>query len=451
MPSTARTTIQCPRCGTQFAATVETLIDPAIDPNAKIRLLSGQANAAQCPQCGTVSAVATPVVYHDASKELLITYIPMELGLSKDRQEKVIGDLMREVTSNLPQSAMKGYLFRPRSALTMQGLIDQVLQADGVTPEMMEAQRNQMKLVETLIQTPEAQLPAFVQENDASINGEFLQIMTLMAQRMLQEGRPDVAQGIIELQRRVVDLSSYGQELLRQNQAQEEVVQEVAQAIQALGPDAQRNDFRDLAIQYAGDDEHLQALVGLVRPAFDYQFFQELTVTIAQAPAAERDKLEGVRDRLVDLTAAIDQQTQMVVQQSAEMLQAILTAPDQDAMIRNNLDLIDDTFMAVLTANIQEAERQANIQNSGRLKALYDKIVGILRENMQPELRFINELLAAPSADEAIALLNAQAAQYGPQLLDMMDAVEQVLESRGEASILDRLAQLRAQAEQVLS
>ncbi len=451
MPSTARTTIQCPRCGTQFAATVETLIDASQEPEAKLRLLSGQTNAAQCPQCGTVSAVATPMVYHDAAKELLITYIPMELGLSKDRQEKVIGDLMREVTSKLPQSGMKGYLFRPRSALTMQGLIDQVLQADGVTPEMMEAQRTQMKLVETLIQTPEAQLPAFVQANDARINGEFLQIMTLMAQRMLQEGRPDVAQGIIELQRRVVDLSSYGQELLQQSQAQEEVVQEVANEIQALGPQAQRNDFRALAIRYAGDDERLQALVGLVRPAFDYQFFQELTVTIAQAPAAERATLEGVRDRLVDLTAAIDQQTQMAVQQSAEILQAILTAPDQEAMIRNNLDLIDDTFMAVLTANIQEAERQSNIQSSARLKALYDKIVAILRENMQPELRFINELLVAPSVDQAFALLNAQAGQYGPQLLDMMDAVEQVLESRGEASVLERLAQLRAQAEQVLS
>src|ERR1700710_2439209 len=121
MPSTARTTIQCPRCGTQFAATAETLIDASQDPEAKMRLLSGQTNAAKCPQCGTVSAVATPMVYHDANKELLITYVPMELGLSKDRQERVIGDLMREVTSKLPQSAMKGYLFRPRSSLTMQG------------------------------------------------------------------------------------------------------------------------------------------------------------------------------------------------------------------------------------------------------------------------------------------------------------------------------------------
>ncbi|MFN8450295.1 MAG: hypothetical protein U0521_17340 [Anaerolineae bacterium] len=46
---------------------------------------------------------------------------------------------MREL--KLPQQSMKGYLFQPRRALTMQGLIEQVLQADGVTPEMIGEQR----------------------------------------------------------------------------------------------------------------------------------------------------------------------------------------------------------------------------------------------------------------------------------------------------------------------
>ena len=41
----------------------------------------------------------------------------------------------------------------------MQGLIDQVLQADGVTPEMMQAQRDRVKLVETFMQASEDTLP----------------------------------------------------------------------------------------------------------------------------------------------------------------------------------------------------------------------------------------------------------------------------------------------------
>ena len=41
-------------------------------------------------------------------------------------------------------------------------------------------------------------------------------------------------------------------------------------------------------------NEYLQALAGLVRPAFDYQFFQELTSKIEQAPADEQEKAHPI-------------------------------------------------------------------------------------------------------------------------------------------------------------
>ena len=61
------------------------------------------------------------------------------------------------------------------------------------------------------------------------------------------------------------------------------------------------------------DDERLQALVGLARPAFDYSFFQDLSVKIGQAPAEARAGLEALRDKLLELTAIIDQQTQFAL------------------------------------------------------------------------------------------------------------------------------------------
>src|ERR1041385_1892352 len=148
MPKTIQTTIQCVNCRQPIRATIQTVIDPAQNPQAKIALLGGNINMVPCPNCGTPNSVLTPLLYHDASKELLIAYVPMELGLPKDAQEKAIGEMMREVTSSLPQGAFKAYLLQPRNALTMQGLIDQVLQADGVTPEMMQEQRDRVKLVE---------------------------------------------------------------------------------------------------------------------------------------------------------------------------------------------------------------------------------------------------------------------------------------------------------------
>src|SRR5690606_2691147 len=116
-----------------------------------------------------------------------------------------------------------------------------------------------------------------------------------------------------------------------------------------------------------------------------------------------------------------------------------------------NLDLIDDTFMAVLSANIQEAERQSDIAASAKLKSVYERIVTILRENMQPELRFINDVIAAPTPDEARALVAENAGTYGAGLLDLLDSVEQMMAPRGDEALMQRLALMREEAERVLS
>ncbi len=450
MPKMTRTTIACPNCRQPVNAVVENLIDVGSDPEAKVRLLTGRTNSIQCANCGVTSTIAAPLLYHDPDKQLLISYMPMELNLPKDQQERALGDLMRELTSSIPKEQVKGYLFQPRQALTMQGLVDQILQADGVTPEMMEAQRATVRLVETLMQATPDTMPALVQQNDAQINAPFFQAISAMAQRALQENRPDVAQRLIELQAEVAEHSTFGQQLMQQSQLHEEIVEEVAADLNALSATAQRGDIIDLAIQYAGDDERLQAMVGLVRPALDYELFQELTQRIGQAPAAERETLEKLRTRLTELTAMIDQQAQLAMQDAVRLLQAIATSPDPAAVISENLQFIDDTFMAVLSANIQEAERRADVNSSARLKQIYQAVMSVLQANMQPELRFVNELLSTATDEEARKLIAEEGVQFGDALLDVIDAVGQVLAQRGEMEMIQKLAFLRQAAAQEL-
>ena len=447
MPKAIQTTLRCPNCGQPFNAVVQNYVDVSQEPDKKIHLLSGRLNTAQCPNCGTVTAVASPMLYHDPSKELLIAHVPMELNLNKDQHEKVIGDLLRE----LPKENFKGYMFNPRRALTVQNLIDQILEADGVTPEMMEQQRNRVRLVQMFLEADEESLPGLVQQYDSQIDAAFFQTFTLMAQRALQEGRSEAAEQVLLIQQEVAERSSYGQRVLAQQAQQEENVREVAEDINALGKQAQRSDFLELAIRYADNDQKLQALVGLVRPAFDYTFLQELTVKIGQAPAADREALEALRDRLLELTAAVDQQAQLALRQAAGLLQAILTNPNPDEVIAANISLIDDTFMAVLAANIQEAERQKDIKASARLKSVYEKVIAILQQNMQPELRFVNELLSTASEDEARALIQEQASQFGPQLIEVMDGVEQVLAGQGDQEMVEKLAFLRRETLEALN
>ncbi len=441
--------IQCPNCGRPINAIVDTVVDAGQDPEAKAKLLTGSLNTVRCPNCGTPVTVAAPLIYHDASKELLIAFMPMELNLNKDQQERAIGDLMREL--KLPQTAMKAYVFQPRRALTMQNLIEQVLQADGVTPEMMEDQRVRVRLIETLMQTPDEQLTSVVEQHDEEIDAQFFQTITMMAQQMLNEGRPDFAEQLIQIQQIVASLSTFGQQLIEKSRVQEEIVAEVAEELQQLGDDATRDDFLQMSIRYADDEERLQALIGLARPAFDYTFFQELSVKTGQAPVDDRPALEALRDKLLELTAIVDQQTQAALREAAMLLQALVSAPDLEQAIQENLGLMDDTFMSVLSANIQEAERRGDIANSAKLKQVYERVLSLLRDNMQPELRFINDLLSTQTEEEAQTLLAQGAGEYGQALLEMMDAVEGVLASRGDSPTLQKLIYLREQAAQVLS
>jgi hypothetical protein len=443
MPRATRTTIQCANCQQPIQAIVESIIDTSQDPQAKARLLTGRFNVVRCPNCGAPNTVLTPLLYHDPTKELLIAFVPMELGLPKDAQERVIGDMMRELTGQLPQGAFKGYMFQPREALSMQGLIDQILQADGVTPEMMEEQRARARLVEIFLQTPEENIPALVTQYDDQIDASFFQTLTLMTQQIAQDGRPDVAQQLLELQSRIAELSTFGRQLIEQELNQETVVREVADAINALGEQAQRSDFLDLALQYAGDDQRMEALVGLVRPVMDYTFFQELTMRIGQAPAQEREALEGLRDRLLELTAMVDEQTEMALKGAARLLQSIISSDNPDQIIRDNLPLFDYTFMQVLAANIQEAERRGEINAAAQLKTIYDRIVAVLQEAMPPELRFINELLSTQSEDDAHSLIAERAGEFGEPLLEAMDVVEQQLAGRSDPALLHKLASLR--------
>jgi hypothetical protein len=441
MPPKA-TTVRCSSCGQPNQVQVHTLIDISTQPQLKPMLLSGQLNATTCAFCGAPNNLMAPVLYHDASKELLIAYVPMELNLTKDQQERAVGDLMNE----LPKNNFKGYMFNPKRALTLQGLIDQIMQADGVTPEMMAEQRARIDLVQQMIETQDdAALDKLITENDAQIDMRFFQTVTAMIQRLLQGGRQDLAERALYVQTRMTQLTSYGAELVAQQAEQEAVVEEVAAGLQGLTSSATRLDLVHHLLQYHDKDAHLQAIVGLIRPALDYEFFEELAAFIAKAPAGDRPALEAMRDKLLDYTRVIDQQTQARAQVAVSLLQAMVNAGDDlDALIEENLDMIDDTFMSVLVANLEEMQRRKNIEAMTRLKNIYERVVALVQSRMEPELLLVNRLLNAQS-DEEVAELLQEAQGFGESIIDVMAAAEQMLVTQGQNAAAQRLGQLRAE------
>jgi len=71
------------------------------------------------PVCGYQGRLATPVVYHDNEKELLLTFFPPELGMPLDQQEKTIGPLIKQVTDRLPPKNVRLTCSKRRPTLRM--------------------------------------------------------------------------------------------------------------------------------------------------------------------------------------------------------------------------------------------------------------------------------------------------------------------------------------------
>jgi hypothetical protein len=145
-----KTRINCPNCRQPIMADIDQLFDVGQDPAAKQKILSGSFNLAACPNCGFKGMIATPLVYHDPNKDLLLTYFPPELGLPINEQERIIGPLITRVTNSLPQERRKAYLLQPQSMFTLQTMLERILAADGITKEMIQAQQERMNLMQRL-------------------------------------------------------------------------------------------------------------------------------------------------------------------------------------------------------------------------------------------------------------------------------------------------------------
>ncbi len=441
------TLITCPQCAQRFSAILEQVIDVDSNPQSKTRLLSGELNMLVCPHCGFQFTAHTPMVYHDGHKELLITFIPMELNLPQAEQERIIGALQQSLINSLPSEQRKGYLFTPKNAITMQSLIDQVLAADGITPEMQAAHKARIDLIEMLLGTSEEQLVTVIEAHDEDIDEELFHTLDSIAQVMAGRGEHPAYESMSTLYNALIAHSGAGHAVQERMRRQEDAVAWAKEKIHALGNDATQAQLLDLIIEAGTDDNRLQAVAGITWPALDYTLFQMLTERIEAGTDAERTKLEAVRDRLVDLTTHIEQQNRAAMEQATNTLRTILQAPDVETALHEHMGQIDDMFMSVLVANIQAAEQAGEIKTSAKLKQIYEQVIAIIQASAPPEVRFLNALLMTESDAEAEAIIDAQAGEFGPEVAELMKVLIADLREGGQTAAADRMSALQAKLE----
>lgn len=388
-----QTQIACPRCKQIISANVEQLFDVTADPGAKQRLLGGVSNMARCPHCGYEGRLATPIVYHDADKELLLTYFPPELAMPINEQERLIGPMITQVTNRLPAEKRKAYLFKPVANLTFESMVETILGKDGITPDMIKAQQERLSLIDRLLQSTAPDVRTeLIKQNAKLFDEQFFALFSRLLQAGLGSGQEELAKQMSELQKQLLAETEYGRQL-RESVGELEAA---AKTLQDAGQGLTREKLLDLMIQ-APSEARLKAYVSLARNGMDYTFFQNLTNIIDKSSGDEQKRLENLRKRLLDHVNDIDKQLETRYKQAQEFVEKILTQEDVAKATQENLDAFTQDAVDVVQTLLRQASEKNDYARMGKLQ----KMIEILQAASAPppEVAFIEQLLDTP--DEA--------------------------------------------------
>jgi hypothetical protein len=431
--------LACPNCRTPMRAQVFTLVDVGKQPELKNYLLAGQLNTAACPNCDTPVMIAAPLIYHDPAKQLFLVHFPQQLNARPEEQERFIGDATSFAMRDLPADAPKGYLLAPKRFLTLNSLVDTVLEADGISREVVESQRKRVDLISRMAEAfeqGEEQLAAAVAQNKAALDVDFFGTLTAFAQASAQSGRDDSATLLLELRQKLIELTGFDASQL------DEVEGELDE------PDIDLDEVIDRLAE--APDDQLEQIIGEVRPAIDYSFFEQWTDRIDAAEqagdTATAKRLTARRTLILETVERMDKQAQELFEAGAQVLQRIFEADDKAEALRANRDQIDEAFLLVLQANIAAAERAGNAQAVAQLQDIERLAMEVVQESLSPEDRFINQLLQAEKPQDATKLLRQNPTLITTAFVKHLNELADQMEQDGRKPLGERLRQLGREA-----
>jgi hypothetical protein len=422
-----KTQTSCPRCKQPVVVDLEQLFDVGVDPKAKQRLLSGQSNLIQCQSCGYVGNLSTPLVYHDPSKELLLTYFPPELGLPVNEQERLIGPLITKAVNSLPNEKRKAYILRPRTMFTQQTMIETILEGDGITKEMLDAQQKRLALLQRLMSasTPEARLE-MIQQESALIDESFFSILSRLGEASMAQGDQQVARALAGIQQDVLNHTEIGQSLKAQAQESEDAVKELQEA-------SQKGLTREMLLDMLAaskSETRLATLVSMARSGIDAQFFQLLASRIDQAEGDQKQSLIDLRDKLTALNAEIDKAVQAQYATARKLVDQIAASPDVRKATEENLEQISEMFIEVLDTEIKLARQKGDLARSGKLQSM----MSVIQEASAPppEIEFINQLVEAENDEARSKILAENADMVTSEMLGLMNNLMAQMEQQNQ-------------------
>lgn len=437
--------IQCPNCRTPYVVPVFTIIDLGVNPELKGALLGGQVNMASCPNCGMGGPLSVPLLVHEPDHQFLGVFVPPPQNpQAQMQQQKAIGDLTQTLMRKLPTEARKGYMLQPKQYSDWQHFMEQIWGFEGVTPEMLRRQRNQGELLQRLVSLANDRkaLEIALERSRDLIDRDFFAMLDRFLVMTSNQGQQTGVNALMQLRAHLLETTEVGKEI----KVQQDKVRAILSGFTA---NTTRDEVLDkvLAVWQEEEGEDLiNSLVGAIAPMIDYQFLMLITQRLESATdAAERAHLEQLRQLALTMQEQQKASQQEMVQQMQQILQDVLQAPDIEAKLREYVDVIDESFLAMLAANIQAAQRNNATAAARRLQQVYEKALAMLREQMPEEMRLLNELIAAPDKATLTQLLKDNRPKFTKEFTASLQEVENQLREAGRKELADRLKSIRSQ------
>jgi len=415
----AKTQVACPQCHQPSIVEVQQIFDLNQEPLAKQQLLNGAVNVIHCPTCGYSGMIGTPIIYHDPEKELLLTFFPPESNLPLNEQERQMGPLINRVIDSLPAEKRKAYVLQPQSMLTYQTLIEKILEADGITKEMLEDQQKKIKLIQRLLTIPETELETVVEQEKDQFDLAFFSLYSRLMQSAASQNDQESLKILEKVEKELFEKTEVGKQLYQSSQE----TQQAIKALQDAGKDGglTREKLLDLILNAKSDTE-VSTLTSLARNGMDYTFFQQLSQKIDTAVGEEKERLTALRDKLLDLTAQIDKHLQAEFDQTKQLLESILKVDDIETETEKNLENITELFLQVVDDEIEKARKQADLDRIQKL----ERVMIVVRKAMEPpaEVQLIEEMLALiDKPDELDKFMDEHQDKITPDFIQLLNGI----------------------------
>ncbi|NMC29950.1 MAG: hypothetical protein GYA45_07765 [Pelolinea sp.] len=414
-----KTQIACPQCHQPNIVEVQQIFDMSQDPLAKQKLLNGAVNVIHCPTCGYSGMLGTPIVYHDPEKELFLTFFPPESGVPLNEQERQLGPMINRVIDTLPAEKRKAYVLQPKSMLTYQTLIETILEADGITKEMLEEQQKKIRLIQRLVTAPENELEAIIDQEKDMFDVSFFAMYSRLMQSAINQNDEASTKQLEKVQNLLFQKTEVGKQLYKSSLE----TQQAIKALQDAGKDGglTREKLLDVVLN-AKSDTAVSTIVSLARNGMDYTFFQLLSQKIEDAKEKEKERLTTLRDNLLSFTAELDKRMQAEVKATRDLLEKIIQADNIEAETEKNLENISELFLQIVEDEIDKARKQGDLDRIQKL----ERVMIVIRKAMEPpqEVKVIEEMLAlVDKQDELEKYLDAHPEASTPELVQLLNGI----------------------------